>query len=405
MTASPAYTLSAAKPQPSGTWPDRSLGSTRALQDCVERLLDRMNIAVIHGGDKTVDGAVINQTGNPRSWKSYKSVAEDIAGALRRLGCPKVSVIPDDMQLGQRLAEEKIHLAWLNTGGVQGYSPLSHAASMLEMMGIPYVGHDPMTAGILDRKDVFKRFLTALGFPTAPFITWNMADGPFDPATNDRFWQVLGEHTGPFIVKPVSGRASLNVHWVENRNGLPAAVAGVYEATKSLVMIEPFLPGREYCVAVSGYVTAQRRELTRHRDPFVVCTIERVFQPEERIVTSMDLRPITNDRLRVLDAKNDAAVLQQLEDLGRSVYREMNIESLIRFDVRADQSGRLQILEANPKPDLKAPSREQTSLVAASLSAYGMSYDDLILSLLADRLDFLFSERPGCVGQLKALVD
>ena len=34
-----------------------------------------------------------------------------------------------------------------------------------------------------------------------------------------------------------------------------------------------------------------------------------------------------------------------------------------------------------------------------------MSYDDLILSLLADRLDFLFSERPGCVGQLKALVD
>ena len=83
----------------------------------------------------------------------------------------------------------------------------------------------------------------------------------------------------------------------------------------------------------------------------------------------------------------------------------MNIESLIRFDVRADQSGRLQILEANPKPDLKAPSREQTSLVAASLSAYGMSYDDLILSLLADRLDFLFSERPGSVGQLKALVD
>ena len=404
MTATTAYTLPAAKAQPHSTWDDHYLGSTRALQDCVETLLDRMNMAVIYGGDKTAEGAVINQTGNPRSWKSYKSVAEDIAGALRRLGCPRVSVIPDDMQLGRRLAENQVHMAWLNTGGVQGYSPLSHAASMLEMMGIPYVGHDPMTAGILDRKDVFKRFLMALGFPTAPFMTWNMAEGPFEPTSNDRFWQVLGDHAGPFIVKPVSGRASLNVHWVESVNGLPAAVATVHEATQSLVMIEPYLPGREYCVAVSGYVTAQRRELRRHKDPFVVCAIERVFQPDERIVTSMDLRPITGDRLRVLDPESDAAVLRELEDLGRKVYREMNIGSLIRFDVRADQSGRLQVLEANPKPDLKAPSREQTSLVAASLSAYGMSYDDLILSLLSDRIDFLFGERPGCVGQLKALL-
>ena len=405
MTASTAYTLPAVKAPHRGAWEDRHLGSARALQDCVETLLDRTNLAVIHGGDKTVDGAVINQTGNPRSWKSYKSVAEDIAGALRRLGCPKVCVMPDDMQLGRRLAEENIHMAWLNTGGVQGYSPLCHAASMLEMMGLPYVGHDPMTAGILDRKDVFKRFLMALGFPTAPFITWNMAEGPFDPASNDRLWQVLGDHAGAFVVKPVSGRASLNVHWVESRSGLQAAVATVYEATRSLVMIEPYLPGREYCVAVSGYVTAQRRELKRHRDPFVVCAIERILQPDERIVTSMDVRPITGDRLRVLDPEQDAAVLQQLEALARNVYREMNIESLIRFDVRTDESGRLQVLEANPKPDLKAPSREQTSLVAASLSAYGMSYDDLILSLFADRIDFLFGERPGCVGQLKALLD
>ena len=63
------------------------------------------------------------------------------------------------------------------------------------------------------------------------------------------------------------------------------------------------------------------------------------------------------------------------------------------------------MLEANPKPDLKAPTRNQTSLVAASLSAYGMSYDDLILSLLADRIDLLFNERPGMIGHLKDLLD
>ena len=405
MSATPAYTLPVSTaPQPA-PWEGGRFGSPQDLQLGVEQLLETMNMAVIHGGDKTAEGAVIHQAANPRSWKSYKSVAEDIAAALRRLGCPQVSVLADDMTLGQRLQEENIHMAWLNTGGVQGFSPLSHAASMLEMMGVPYVGHDPMTAGILDRKDVFKRFLGSLGFPTAPFMTWNMAEGPFDPITNPRFQQVLGAHRGNYVVKPVSGRASLNVQWVERREDLPAAVEAVHAATGGLVMIEPFLSGREYCVAVSGYVTAQRRTLSRRPAPFVVCAIERVLQPDERIVTSMDVRPITGDRVRVLDVETDAAVLEQLQHLARNVYREMNIETLIRFDVRADSDGRLFVLEANPKPDLKAPTRQQTSLIAAGLSAYGMSYDDLILSLLADRIDHLFRERPGAIGHLSALLD
>ena len=405
MTAGPAMTLTATAAKQASLSEGRPIGFAPDLQERVEQLLERMNIAIIHGGDKTQDGAVIHQTANPRSWKSYKAVAEDIAAALRRLGCENVSVLADDMSLGQRLREDKIHMAWLNTGGVQGFSPMSHAASMLEMMGVPYVGHDPLNAGILDRKDVFKSFLKSLGFPTAPFMTWNMADGPFDPAASDAFWQTFGDYDGPFVVKPVSGRASLNVHWVENQAALGAQVAEVHGTTQNLVLIEPFLPGREYCVAVSGYVTAQRRQLTRYGDPFVVCAIERILQPDERIVTSMDVKPITGDRLRVLDTETDAAVLKQLHSLARHVYREMRIESLIRFDVRTDSRGELQVLEANPKPDLKAPTRNQTSLVAASLSAYGMSYDDLILSLLADRIDHLFNERPGMIGHLKDLLD
>ncbi len=405
MTARPAMTLAANAARQAFVSEGRPVGFTADLQERVELLLERMNIAVIHGGDKAHEGAVMYQTTNPRSWKSYKRVAEDIAAALRRLGCENVSVLPDDMSLGQRLQDGKIHLAWLNTGGVQGYSPMSHAASMLEMMGVPYVGHDPMTAGILDRKDIFKRFLTSLGVPTAPFMTWNMAEGAFDPAANDSFWQAFGDYDGPFVVKPVSGRASLNVHWVENRAALGPQVAEVHRATQNLVLIEPFLPGREYCIAVSGYVTAQRRRLRRSRDPFVVCAIERILQPDERIVASMDVKPITGDRLRVLDSKTDATVLEQLQDLARQVCREMHIESLIRFDIRTDSRGELQVMEANPKPDLKAPTRNQTSLVAASLSAYGMSYDDLILSLLADRIDLLFNERPGTIGHLKALID
>ena len=63
------------------------------------------------------------------------------------------------------------------------------------------------------------------------------------------------------------------------------------------------------------------------------------------------------------------------------------------------------VLEANPKPDLKLPRENQTSLVCANLGAYGMSYDDLILSLISDRIDLLFSQRRRAVADLTALLE
>src|SRR6185437_9379834 len=138
------------------------------LQSQIERLLDRMRLAVVFGGDKSIPGAVIQQTGNPRSWKSYEAVAQDIADALSRLGFRQVQLIPDDMRLGERLARENIHMAWLNSGGVQGYNPACHAPAMLEMLGVPYVGHDPLAATSLDNKHTFKRELTGAGIPAAP---------------------------------------------------------------------------------------------------------------------------------------------------------------------------------------------------------------------------------------------
>ncbi len=118
------------------------------LEARIERLFARLRIAVVFGGDKWVDGAVINPTVNPRSWKSYESVANDIAAALRRIGFRHVTLLPDDMRLGERIRNDDIQFAWLNTGGVQGYNPLAHGPAMLEMLGIPYVGHDPLIMGV-----------------------------------------------------------------------------------------------------------------------------------------------------------------------------------------------------------------------------------------------------------------
>ncbi len=358
---------------------------------------------MIYGGDKSDEGAVINQTFNPRSWKSYQTVAEDIAASLERLGFQQIFLVPDDIRLIDFIQRNDIQIAWLNTGGVQGYNPMSHAAAMLELCGIPYLGHDPLTVGALDNKDVFKRELAYFGLPTAPFVTWNMARGPFRPRVNSRFTRLFKDHWGPFVVKPVSGRASLHVHVVEQMDDLPDVVAEVFEITENHVLIEAYLPGREYCVAVAGQVVAKSGQLTRRSEPFVFSEVERVLAPDEKIFTSMDIKPISNERIRVLDPVADKDAFGQLQELARSVSLEMGLKSLVRLDVRADAHGKLHVLEANPKADLKAPSGQQTSIVCIGLPQHGMSYDDLILSLLADRFDTLQSERRGNALDLSEL--
>ncbi len=400
--------LLSVSPEAEGTKPPivpRRVGRNAELMAQMELLFARMRVAVIYGGDKSSEGAVINRTPNTRPWKSYQAVAEDIAESLSRIGFQNVSLMADDMRLGENLRQQQIHMAWLNTGGVQGYNPVCHASSMLELFGIPYVGHDPLIGSTLDNKHLFKRELDSIGIRTAPFMTWHLSRGPFLPDENERFRRIFVSENGPYIVKPVSGRASLHVKLVENKSDLTDAVAEVYDATHNHVLIESYLPGREYCIAACGPVTARAGNLEQGNGPFVFAASERVLAEDEKIFTSMDVRPITSERVRPLNKKTDIEIIGRLECLARDVFTELHIETLIRLDVRSDEVGNLIVLEANPKPDLKVPTENQTSLICECLEEIGMTYDDLILSLIADRIDLLFSQKRGTVTHLLSLLD
>src|SRR5690554_1280413 len=65
----------------------------------------RLRIAIVYGGNKDQGDAVIYRTVNPRPWKSYFHVAEEIQGALQEIGFRHVLLLPDDMSLPQRLKE------------------------------------------------------------------------------------------------------------------------------------------------------------------------------------------------------------------------------------------------------------------------------------------------------------
>jgi D-alanine-D-alanine ligase len=376
---------------------------SRFLQHGLNCLYSRLRIAVIHGGDSRREGAVIYKTHNPRSTKTYEKVAQDIAEALRSLGFRHVFVMADDMQLPQKLNQENIHLAWLNTGGVQGYNPVCQTPALLEMLGIPYVGHNPLNSSILDQKHIFKRELQSLEISTPPFITWHMAQGLFQPHLSESFARVFADYKGHFLVKPVSGRASLNIHYVETIDGLAAAIENVHRTTHSTALIETYCPGREFCVSVCGSVVYANQRFYRKTKPFAFSILERRLEPGEYIFTSMDKRAITSDRIRSLD--DELELKQNLAEIAQKIYQNLYLNTLIRVDLRADQNDTLQVLEANPKPDLKRPDSTVTSLVAQGLNSYGMSYEDLILTLLSDRLNYLITYHSKTIQHIVEMID
>ncbi|WP_299017745.1 ATP-grasp domain-containing protein [uncultured Photobacterium sp.] len=356
---------------------------------------DYLKIAVVHGGEKTEPNNFIYENLSPRSTKTYQPVAFDIADALCESGFQYVEVLPENIDLPQRLKQLDIDLVVANSGGLQGFDSMCHLPSMLEMLGVPYVGHAPMTAGILDNKHLFKHEINAAGIPTAPFITVGQGESISDPVNQAKLDQIEAEFGSAFIVKPVSGRASIHVYPVFDRAELAAKVEEVQAATFNTVMIEPYLSGREFVVAVAGPVVYKNDQLTKRDEPFAFSITERVLAEDEPIFTSMDVKPITGDRLCKVE---DPELRQALADIGSKIFKQLGLHTLVRVDLRMDNNGNLYVLETNPKPDLKRPEGSKLSIVCHDIQGEGMSYHDLIQSLVFNRLVYLHQHRPAALA-------
>lgn len=66
-----------------------------------------------------------------------------------------------------------------------------------------------------------------------------------------------------------------------------------------------------------------------------------------QVFTSMDVKAITTDRVRAMCPDREAELISRLQALGTAVYSSLNLTSLVRLDIRADEEGELYILVRN----------------------------------------------------------
>lgn len=255
--------------------------------------------------------------------------------------------------------------------GLHGASREAQIPAMLEMLQIPYLGSDPLTLGICLDKARAKEILSHHKIPTASFsVIRTMSD----------FEDIRLKF--PSIVKPLhegSSKGIYNSCVVCNPDELANEVKIILETYNQPALVEDFLPGREFTVALLG----------NGDDVRVLPIVEIKFDalpPGVNPIYSYEAKWIWDQRDNPLDAYECPAALSAslraaIEDICKAAYRVLNCRDWSRIDVRLDVHGMPNILELNPLPGI-LPNPDDNSCFPKAARAAGMSYNQLINSVL-----------------------
>jgi len=312
-----------------------------------------MRIVVIHSG---TGAAVLRRSMATREWEGYYENARSIAQALDRLG-HSTTVISDGLNAVSRLARLQPDLAWVCSGGIQGHDQACHLPSLLESLGIPYVGSTPLAAGLCDDKSAAKTFATRAGVDTPKSIGVKLTDPVPD-----------ADFTYPVVIKPNHGLCSCGVTKAFQRSGLVDAVARLRAKYCSTVLIESYVNGRDISVP-----------MLQRRDWVALPPVERFFRWDTSpFAVGWERSHPASEMLEgpACIAELPAAIVAAVCDASRAVCAALGIRHFARIDFRLDGS-RLFFLEANHKPDFT-----ERSHVALSAAAVGIEYEALIQSVL-----------------------
>lgn len=250
--------------------------------------------------------------------------------------------------------------------GIRGRNREAQVPAILELCGIPYSGSDAATMSLALDKALAKRVVAQAGILTAPFVV--MTTG------KERLPRELAF---PAIVKPVaegSSKGVLKTSVVEGEAELRDLVRTIVGKYQQGALVEQYLPGREFTVALLG-----------ERRPRVLPPMEIVFvnPATRRPVYAFDHKLDWTTELRYdRPARVDASLGRELERVARAVFHALGCRDLARVDLRLDAEGRVHFLEVNPLPGL-SPGWSDLCLIAESA---GMDYRTLIGEVLAPAL-------------------
>ncbi|TCC09915.1 D-alanine--D-alanine ligase family protein [Kribbella soli] len=228
-----------------------------------------------------------------------------------------------------------------------GWGEDGHVQALLELAGIPFTGAGHDVCAVAWHKGRCQAVLEAAGIPVPARVLYNPAEQPEPPIGVK---QLLA--SGPVVVKPVADGSSVAVRKVDSLDGLP---------TEGELLVEPFLSGREFTVAVIGATALPVVEIELTTAVF---DYEAKYQPGAvREVSPADI---------------PGHFAERLQELAIGAHRALGFGTTYsRVDFRCDAAGTPYCLEVNALPGLTPG-----SLVPVAAKGAGITYGELVDRLL-----------------------
>ncbi|MEJ1961578.1 MAG: D-alanine--D-alanine ligase [Gammaproteobacteria bacterium] len=216
--------------------------------------------------------------------------------------------------------------------------------AMLDLAGLAYTGSNHIASAAAMDKDLSKRLFRSVGVPTA---NWMMA-----PAKDHDVSKLL---TWPVVVKPNKQGSTVGLSVVREPGQLASAIERA-QAFDSEVMIEQFVPGREFTVGV-----LEGKALP----------VGEIIAPGE--VFDYQSKYQAGGAREVFPAEIPAAEAQVMQRYAVLAHNVLKLGVYSRVDFRRDPGGNVWCLEANSLPGMTA-----TSLLPQAAKAAGISFPQLL---------------------------
>lgn len=298
-----------------------------------------------------------------------------LEGALSELG-HTVDRIGHARQLVGRLAAgDRWDLVFNICEGLHGLARESQVPSILEVYNIPCTFADPLVMSLCLHKGITKMVVERAGVPTPRFhVVERLADLEKVDLPYPLFAKPVAEGTG----KGVTPASRVTV----NSRLLPVC-RQLLERYRQPVLLEEYLPGREFTVGLLG--TGASAE--------VLGTLEIVLRPEaEEGVYSYVNKERCEELVEYRLVRPDDPEVFQAEQIALAAWRALNCRDGGRVDLRSDASGFPQFLEANPLAGLH-PHHSDLPMLATAL---GMSYVELIGRIVDSAAQRVTRDESGC---------
>ena len=275
-----------------------------------------------------------------------------VLSALQREGVDAHAFDPAQRPMDE-LRREGFDRAFIALHGRYGEDGTVQGA--LELLEIPYTGSGVMACAVAMDKVFTKRLWVSHALPTPAFEVLRRGDA----------LREIPDRLGlPLIIKPPHEGSTIGVSKVAGYSEVQQAfdLASQYD---EVVLAEQFITGRELTVAILG----------RDEDARALPVIE-IQAPGGNYDYH---NKYFGEQTRYLcPAPLPAEVTAYVQAVSVAAYRALDCEGWARVDLMLDAENRPWLLEINTSPGMT-----DHSLVPMAARAQGVSYDKLVLAVLA----------------------